>query len=287
MTSIKENSPVAETKGTVVELAKFISWVMGLATVVSGLFGLACQKAMILGMKLGNLSGNYEIEEVYNSAVIGYFWLYKKLLETDFLPILAKDIYSDMVFFILSFGLFYVTHFYYSNPKKAKSHFEKLDSGFFYLFGNSVLPRLLASFIGATLAIMTKVMGVILTYAGILLLLSFLLLPSITGYIVGEKLIQSKIEHNTCETVSLDEYKNKYVHQCPHLKVRGKEVKGEIIFENQEAYYISVNDGFLYMAKENDTCMYSKYELTELFKKSKEEGFKKSQLDEICPMTNS
>ena len=77
--------------------------VIGLIAIMSGLFGVGYQKGIIISMNIGNLSGSYEIREIFNSAVLGYLHVFKKfkwLLESCFRFFLSiKFIYSLFFYF--------------------------------------------------------------------------------------------------------------------------------------------------------------------------------------------
>lgn len=57
--------------------------VFAVITLVSGVYGVSYQKGMIMGMGMGNLNGNYDIREIFNSAVFGYIDLFSKAIEIN------------------------------------------------------------------------------------------------------------------------------------------------------------------------------------------------------------
>ena len=79
---------------------KFIGWakISAVAAFVSTIIGVAFQKGMLEKMGFGNMSGNYQIEEIISSAIHVYLMIGNsitelstwKMLLTNFVPCLMK-----------------------------------------------------------------------------------------------------------------------------------------------------------------------------------------------------
>lgn len=41
--------------------------IIGLFAIFSGIYGVSYQKGMIIGMGVGNINGNYDVREIFNS----------------------------------------------------------------------------------------------------------------------------------------------------------------------------------------------------------------------------
>ncbi|MCW8999407.1 MAG: hypothetical protein OQK04_11915, partial [Kangiellaceae bacterium] len=76
--------------------------VFGLVAIVSGIFGVSYQKGLIMGMGLGNMAGNYEMREVFNSAILGYMYILSVLVELDFWKPLKDSVYLVWIFPVLA-----------------------------------------------------------------------------------------------------------------------------------------------------------------------------------------
>lgn len=62
---------------------------------------------------------------------------------------------------------------------------------------------------------------------------------------------------------------------------------GEVLLENSEGYFMHLNRAFLYISKNQEVCIYSKYEKSEVVKKEGEFQFEASQIDNICDISGS
>ncbi len=99
---------------------KLIAIIFSFTTVFSSLYGLGYQKGLILEMGLGNLAGNYEINEIINSAISGYIHIFAKIARLSPLDIFLKNQIVILFFSIgISLTAFFI-HLIFASPKKKK-----------------------------------------------------------------------------------------------------------------------------------------------------------------------
>lgn len=223
----------------------------GLLTVITGVFGFSFQKGMIMSMNLGNLAGNYELREVFNSAILGMTFVFGKYLETDFKNAFLSLSWILLVFVALGAAIAHAFKHRENENKSTKSDFS-LVAVRDKIFNSYVLSSMTFAGIGAILLIV----GAFFWYV-IFAVIGVLMLPALLGYLAGDAYIQHMIEHPTCVEINDEMTKQKAVWQCTQVVINGKKITGEIVLENQDSYFISQRDGFLFIKKDGSNCVYS------------------------------
>ena len=160
-------------------LAKFFAWI----TVLSGVLGVCYQKGMIATMQLGNMSGSYDVKEVFSSALSAYYSLFDTLFNSK------AEVFFDehlIIYFSLSYLalMFWIYVFLNktaisSKIEKSKSYLQKLK------LERSPVNYALIVAISSLLAIVFKVFSMLFKIV-VLALFAILLVPSIIGYQLGK-----------------------------------------------------------------------------------------------------
>ncbi|MEC4728220.1 hypothetical protein HWQ46_22035 [Shewanella sp. D64] len=264
-----------------------LSWVLkifGLMTLASALFGVGYQKGVILAMGLGNLSGNYEVREIFNSAVLGYIHLMSKLGIDSYWKGLASVLnrilfHSPALIFIVMLSLALVT--LYRNNNQVKEVAVKVKKSSLVLF-NKVWVKFSLMVLGLASSI-TAILVTLITLTHLIpMFVVILLLPTLFGYMAGSDYIKEGMDRDVCSVVTTEMIKDKYIRQCTQILINGKKIMGEIVLENTKGYYIHRNNSFVYAAKDGKSCFYSIFEKTEIVKSTKNFTFKDEELSSFC-----
>lgn len=262
-----------------------LSKIVGSVAVFFGIFGVSYQKGMILGMNIGNLSGNYEVREVFNSALMGCLHLFDKLADKNIFIALQKNIIELSIAFLVV-GLFF--SFLYQKREdildftKSKSLADRVKA-----IGERILSSyIISGFVGLVSGGIFALVSLLFSYAFILAL-GVLILPSLFGYLVGFSKVESMKDSNPCISVSQEQVsESRYVNQCTHFMIKGKMIRGDLVLENTNGYFLHLNSSFLYVSKDGDTCIYSKYlkgsDAEQKLKADNKLEFEKDYIDSFC-----
>lgn len=292
MKGANEEVVVASEKGGVdnTKVAKSVdslNWVLklfGLMTVASALFGVGYQKGVILAMGLGNLSGNYEVREVFNSAVLGYIHLMGKLGIENYWGGLADKLnailfHSPFLIIATLFSVILVSMYYKSAGvrvavDKVKRTSQRLAKRVWVKFSLIVF-----GFVSSLTAFM--VTGITLAHL-MPIFVAVLLLPTLIGYMTGSDYIKQGMSGDVCSVATTETLKEKHIRQCTQILINGNKIMGEIVLENASGYYIHRNRSFVYVAKDGKSCLYSIFEKSDIAKSTEGFSFKDEALSSFC-----
>jgi len=256
--------------------------VFGLITVISGVYGVSYQKGMIIEMGIGNLNGNYDIREIFNSAIFGYMDLYDKISKINILSFAISNWKLIIPFTVI--GL--IVPIIYNNRKYLIKSTVSIKNNFKSKLFRRMESYWLCTLLGTLIGAIINIVGVFLTVL-VFSILGALLLPALLGYMSGAAKITSVKGTEVCKSISEEMLDNEYIRQCTQISIKGKTIMGEILLENSSGYFIHHNKSFLYLSKNKDVCIYSKYEESKSIKEVDKFNFDKSQLDEICKVNKS
>ncbi|MDI4669402.1 hypothetical protein MKZ42_09050 [Pseudoalteromonas shioyasakiensis] len=257
-----------------------IEWfakLIGLIAIVAGIFGVSFQKGMIMSMNLGNLSGNYEIREVFNSAILGFFFALSRFTDMDFWQLLPKTLWIAIVFLVLGLLACYL----FKNEKAVKEKLNRIDFS-----PTSIRYRILKSYWFSSIA--GGVFGIIITFIGaaawylVFTAIAVLLLPSVMGYLLGAAYIDRKMDNPPCRVLTEKMMEQKLIRQCTQVTIKGKKIMGEIVLENKDAYFIQQNSSFLYITKNGNNCVYSIHSKTKDIENREKFSFDDSSIKQLC-----
>ena len=257
-----------------------IEWfakLIGLIAIIAGIFGVSFQKGMIMSMNLGNLSGNYELREVFNSAVLGFFFAFNRFADMSFWQLLPKMLWIAIPFLVLGFLASYL----FKNEKTVKKKLNIVDFSL-----AAVKDRILKSYWFSSIA--GGVFGVLIAFIGaaawylIFTAIAVLLLPSVMGYLLGAAYIDREMDNPPCRVLSEKMMEQKRIRQCTQVTIKGKKVMGEIVLENKDAYFIQQNSSFLYITKNGDNCVYSIHSETKDIENREKFAFDDSSIKQLC-----
>lgn len=277
--SLKAVKKVSEEKYGLITLSL---QVIGVMTVISGLFGVGYQKGMIATMNLGNLSGSYELREVFNSAFLGYLYAYNKLNLDAYWPVvfnLLRESSYWTVGICIFIGL--LIPFVYRNQSLVKNYTSKISIRL-----KSVKLGVVKSFIWSPIVVITTVYSLILTYLTIIffipIVIALLVLPTLLGYVAGEDFVEKAMEKEFCVAITEELLSKDKLRQCTQVSIKGKTIMGDIFLENNDAYFIRRNSAFLYLTKNGNNCIYSIYADTEDAKNKKDFKFVDKEIQALC-----
>lgn len=249
----------------------------GLIAIIAGIFGVSFQKGMIMSMNLGNLSGNYEIREVFNSAILGFFFAFNRFAEMSFWQLLPKTLWIAVLFLLFGFVFSYL----FKHEKGVK---KKLNAVGFSV--NAFKGHILQSYWFSLIA--GGVIGVIVAFIGaavwylMFAVIAVLLLPSVIGYLLGAAYIEREMDNPPCMVLSEEMMQLKHLRQCTQVTIKGKKVMGEIVLENKDAYFIQQNSAFLYITKNGENCVYSIHSETKNVTDKDKFTFNDSSIKQLC-----
>ncbi|MGH1540684.1 MAG: hypothetical protein ACRBHB_09700 [Arenicella sp.] len=232
----------------------------GLLALLTGVFGLGFQKGVIKSTGLGNLNGNYDVKEIFDSAIQGGLHAWNMVDTTNILggwqAFTVLFVVALLLFAYLGVSLFLVDGTdNKSIARLAQSIFgkEKLSIKNYSIF--SIVTSLLL----ATLAYFSSIIAKVVFKTALLLLLLFPLL----GYWAGETWVSESLPNDPCGAITEKMKENKVIRQCTQFFFEGKQkLMGRVILENTDGYIIKRNESFLYYSKDGKKCFYSKYIVT-------------------------
>lgn len=276
---LKSVKKVSEEKYSLITLSL---QVIGIMTVVSGLFGVGYQKGMITTMNLGNLNGSYELREVFNSAFLGYLYSYNKLNLDAYWPVVF-NILRESSYWIIGLCIFagLVISCVYRNQGVVKQYISKIS-----ITSKSVKVAIAKSLIWSPIAVITAVYSLMLTYFTIIFLIpiaiALLVLPTLLGYVAGEDFVEKAMEKEFCVEITEKLLRKDKLRQCTQVSIKGKTIMGDIFLENKDAYFIRRNSAFLYLTKDGNNCIYSIYADSEDAKNNKDFKFVDKEIQALC-----
>ncbi|WP_394224583.1 hypothetical protein [Pseudoalteromonas spongiae] len=230
----------------------------GFTTIVAGLFGLGYQKGMILTMNLGNLSGNYEIREIFNSAVLGYLHAFSTLELEKYWSTIITKISENIILlavFIASGLLPPIINHFEITIKNCLANFTSTPK--------SILANAFKSFIWSPLLVVSCCYGIIfsffLTFYMAIIMTSVFVLPTLLGYVVGEDYVEKAMAKPFCVPITEEMLENEKLRQCTQVSIKGKTITAKIFLETNDAYFMRRNNAFIYVTKNGGNCIYSIY----------------------------
>ena len=262
-----------ESKSTLTQITK----ILGLTAIITGIFGVSYQKGMIIQMELGNLNGNYDVREIFNSAIFGYLDFFEKVSKIKILDLMSANWWISAFFVVIGFLL----PFLYHNRNNIDEYRDKAKEHI-----RATLKKIIGSYIWSPLVLAT--FGVFVNFVAALISYSFLmlfgiaLLPALLGYVVGTSKIDSVMDKPPCVAISEEASEQKYVRQCTQVKINGIKIRGDILLENNDAYFLHLNESFLYVRKDGTVCASSKFKLSEEIENKETFEFEHSQVDSLC-----
>lgn len=234
--------------------------ISGVATLYTGAFGLGFQKGLIWNTQLENLSGSYDVKEIFSSAVQGGIHVFELVSEANVfhdLDELLGIFVVSILTCLISGGFILLVNL----ASKKRNTFESIKSFFSietFSIKKYLIFSLLFSIIIAPIVYLINAITKFIMIVVLLVLLGF----SAIGFWAGESWLHTSIKNDPCIALTDKMKKAERVHQCTQLYFRGKKLMGEVILENSEGYIIKRNESFLYYSKDGTRCFYSKVILT-------------------------
>ena len=188
-------------KSTLTRIAK----VIGLIAVVSSIFGVSYQKGMIIKMQLGNLSGNYDVREVINSAIFGYLEFFDKASKIQIIDFMSTNWGVSIAFLIIGF---FVPFLY-----KRRHNLDELRESI-KLRVRDIIDRIAGSYIwsplaGAAIGLVANLALSIISYTAFMLT-GLLLLPALIGYLLGGSKVDTVMDNPPCAHITEESIEQKY-----------------------------------------------------------------------------
>jgi len=225
-------------------LLTIIAKLIGLVAVIAGIFGVSYQKGMIMKMGFGNLNGNYDIREVFNSAVFGFFDIFDRVNDSGLFELLVFNWMIVVIFTILGVFIPVIYNSFesikratYSLGKKAKNSFDKILKSYW-----------ISPIIGMFLGVILNLLSFVFSYL-FLLAFAIFISPALMGYVLGSSKIESIKGESRCVQITDDQINHKnYIDQCPKTVIGGYKFHGEVLLENATGYFIHLDDrAFFYL----------------------------------------
>lgn len=230
-----------------------------------------------MGMGIGNLNGNYDIREIFNSAVFGYMHILENIKDTNTIDIISASWGLIIPFTIVGIFSPIIYNCRASLETLPSTVKEKTKNLFLYVSSSYIWSPIVGTLFGAIVNVVGSVLAII-TFV----LLGISILPALLGYLSGAAKIKSIKGNPTCGNLTEEMLKREYANQCTQIIINGKKIMGEVLLENSEGYFMHLNRSFLYLSKDGNICIYSKYEKTDTIKEIKDFEFKPSQIENIC-----
>lgn len=232
---------------------------------------------MIIGMGVGNLNGNYDVREIFNSAIFGYIDFLNKAIQVNIFS-LALSNWKLVVPFAL-IGL--LAPLISKNRERIKQYSaeykDKLSGALKYIGGSYWLSLIVGTLLGTVFNIISALFSFLIFF-----LLGVAILPALIGYLSGEANIRSIKGSPVCVGVTKSILKNKYTNQCTQITIKGKRVMGDVLLETGKGYFMHTDKSFLFLSKDKEICIYSKYEKSDVVSAAEDFEFEASQIDDIC-----
>lgn len=250
-----------------------------------GSFGVFVQKGMIEAMGLGNIQGEYSVDEIVNSAALGAAHVFVALLDIKFWEVFLKDIsvpiIISMMLFLLGVIVFWKDFSVFQFLKNHQINFDEIKY--------SKKLKWCAPFIMGILAFPGFFMMLVLFTLIVGLFCILVLIIPIFGTMIGSHQISSKIDEDPCVGFEGESYKSERVRQCTHFSINGRQITGQILLQNKTGYFMKTNNAFLYFDNKGETCIYSKYDTkanVEVRSNNDKPLFLKSEIDTFCNLAS-
>ncbi|WP_375278597.1 hypothetical protein [Alteromonas australica] len=260
---------------------KFIGWakISAVAAFVSTIIGVAFQKGMLEKMGFGNMSGNYQIEEIISSAIHVYLMIGNSITELSTWKMLLTNSYIIMLFFVMG-PILWLAHNKHGRVDHIRSEVNNYVS--------VRLKRARAS--GPVFTLISTLTGVFVWGATglfkyvLVLLFAVALLPIYMSYAYGQKFISGLTENRVCSSMNEDSLKKNLVRQCTHLTIKGHEIAGLLILERPDGYFFQTDSAFIFINKSGEQCLFSGYSNKNDMKGKRVEdlSFENTQIQSAC-----
>ena len=260
---------------------KFIGWakISAVAAFVSTIIGVAFQKGMLEKMGFGNMSGNYQIEEIISSAIHVYLMIGNSITELSTWKMLLTNSYIVMLFFVMG-PILWLAH----NKHGRVDHIRSEVNNYVAV----KLNRARAS--GPVFTLISTLTGVFVWGATglfkyvLVLLFAVALLPIYMSYAYGQKYVSGLTESRVCSSMNEDSLKKNLVRQCTHLTIKGHEITGRLILERPDGYFFQTDSAFIFINKSGDQCLFSGYlnKSDMKGKRAEDLSFKNTQIQSAC-----
>lgn len=267
--------------------------VLTIISICSAQFGLGFQKGMLEKMGLGNISGNYSVQELLYSSIYGAAYILELASKviSNWKALFGDFWVFSIVAFIGSLIVFLIVCF--KDP--VKQFASNKGPGITNFFKNEKLLAIYL-FFGAQIAYLFSKLVV---FWLLMTLITVSILPFILGHKIGQYHVSEAINQPPCGKLTeemLD--KQDHVRECTHFSHKGNLLRGKIFLEKENAVIFQTNNAFLSLGKTGDRCIFSSYQESEEVNESIEEqikdtgksreelvgeyGYTDSQLSDFC-----
>ncbi|REL31300.1 hypothetical protein [Thalassotalea euphylliae] len=278
-----DNSPrssqaASHSKGSLTTLYLKIT---GLTAIVSGLFGVGYQKGIILTMNLGNLSGNYEVREIFNSAVLGYLHAFSLFENLEYWPTVLHKLSESYGLLVVLLCIGVIPPLMYRNSLKVKNYLSSISFS-----RHAIIEKTFSSLILSPIAIISgayaAILSVLLACYMIPFLVSVFVFPTLVGYVLGENFVAKEMEQKFCVPITQEMKGRQKLRQCTQVSIRGKTITAKIFLETSDAYFMRRNSAFIYVTKNGSNCIYSIYANSEEAIKNDKFKFVDEDIKSFC-----
>ena len=254
---------------------------IGLTTIIAGLYGLGYQKGMILTMNLGNLSGNYEIREIFNSAVLGYLHAFSTLQLEKYWPVVINSITENKALLFVSIAIGLIPPLFNKYQTQVEIYLSKVS-----VTPKNVWAKVFKSFIWSPLVIVSGAYGlllaILLSFYMAIIFTSVFVLPILLGYVTGEDYVEKAMEKPFCVPITEEMLKKDKLMQCTQVSIKGKTITAKIFLETSDAYFMRRNNAFIYATKNGSNCIYSIHANSSEAKDSDNFKFLDDEIKQFC-----
>lgn len=261
---------------------KFIAAV----TFLSGIFGVFHQKGMLSAMRFGNMTASYDAEEVMYSAVSGLGYLFAAFGYKPVIAELWKFFLAALLAasFFLMFGVWLL-----NNGEAVGKKLQTVKRHRFLSWTHYRDPKRpwLLYIPAAILSLPISALYVLLHAATIFLILFtfvVMLIPAVVGHTSGSLVVKEAMGSPPCVSSKDSSPTDGQRAQCTHLSIRGKLLRGRIMLQNKNGYFLRVNEGFIFVSLDGQTCIYSKD--MKVDPRNPHEEYPEGQIDEFCAASN-
>ncbi|WP_019676930.1 hypothetical protein [Arsukibacterium perlucidum] len=260
---------------------RFTVWakVSTVVAFISTFVGVAFQKGMMQKMGFGNMSGNYQIEEIIANALHAYLMTIDAITKISTWKVLVANSYIILAFILMALVVWLAD--------KKKDHIERLQKrsknyvqsrlqkSFSSSYGATILGALLGAFVWLGTGLFKYVL---------VLVFAVLLLPIYASYALGQKYIGGLMDNDVCLSVSEKTKDKEVAQQCTQLTIKGNKLMGRLILERHDGHFLQTNEAFIFISKNGEKCLYSVYMTQSEMAGRKLGEYKKICVSGILPM---
>lgn len=257
-------------------LAKFGAFL----TVITGTVGVCQQKGLLEKMKLGNIKGSYSVEEIFNSALNSYAYIFSNFSDS-LNKFSSKDIFFESAFW---FGISALSASITLLNRRLiiKTGMRAINQcGFIFNVRKSFLIALLSILVSQLMAwlmsiITPAIISIIMTVSAILLV------PAAVGYKMGYHQAEEAQKEPPCvhpHEILINGNKPDKFAQCTQIRIKGKTLQGKILLQNEDGYFMRLNHAFIFISQDRERCIYAK---DEEIKDIESFNFEKNKIDDFC-----